>query len=114
MSEVKNNKLEKEGRARKYGRNLAAWVNYTISTIPECLRPNYKKNLMEELKTYSFKPRKENEKRNEGCVNELEDIQCVNITEPKHLAKLIKEGLHIKYQKETTRRIMKSLFEELK
>ena len=106
--------LKKEGRARKYGRNLAVWINYTIETIPDDSRQDYKKNLVNELKTYSFKPRKTYERRNEGCINELEHIKDVNINEPKHLAKLIKEGLHIKYQKETTRRIMESLLEMLK
>ena len=108
-----NNNLRREGRARKYGRNLAIWIVYTLETMPYNLRQDYQKNLVKELKTYSFKQRREWERRNEGCINELEHIENVDITNPEHLAKLIKEGLHIKYQKETTRRIMGSLLKRL-
>ena len=96
------------GRAKNYGKNLAVWVNYTIESMPE----DYKRKFIRELKKYSFEVRKKGEPRNSGCVYELEDI-IVDIENPKHLAKLIKESVHLMYQKGTASRVLDSLLENI-
>ena len=97
--------MEKETRAGKYGRFLAVWINYTLNTHDK----KYKERFLEELERYSFKPRKKDEPRHEGCVLELEDIAELDISNPKHLARLVKEGIHLMYQKSTSTRIFTSL-----
>jgi hypothetical protein len=100
-------------RAGKYGSNLAIWIEHTISTIPESQRKTYRTRFMNELKKYSFEPRKEGTPQNSGCINELEEISIVDLKNPEDLAKLVKEGMHLMYQKRTSFRAMKSLMEYL-
>jgi len=102
-----------ETRGGKYGRNLAIWVAHTFQTIPDEGRINYKKRFMEELRTYSLKPRKKGSPRNAGCAHELEGIEDVTINNPKEFARLVKEGIHLMYQKQTAARVLKSLLENL-
>lgn len=106
-----------ETRAGKYGRkNLAILVSFVINSLePEdsYKRREYKKELMRELKKYSFEPRKKGSPRNSGSNYELLGIYCIELRNPLHLAKLIKEGIHLMYQKQTARRMFTSLVDSL-
>jgi hypothetical protein len=99
----------KETRAGKYGRNLAIWINHTIEEMPEGKREDYRARFLTELKTYSFRPRKNGQPCNEGCVHELSDLAEIEISNPEHLAMLVKEGVHLMYQKETSARVFEAL-----
>ena len=101
----------KETRAGKYGRNLAIWIDFTIDTQPDDLKANYRARFLEELNTYSLKPRKNGQPPNEGCVHELSDLVNANINNPEQFARLIKEGIHLMYQKQTSARVLDSLQE---
>ncbi len=103
-----------ETRAGKYGRNLAVWIDFTIDTMPESSRNEYRARFLEELSTYSLKPRKNGQPRNEGCVHELSDLIDVEISNPEQFARLVKEGVHLMYQKQTSARVLASLQEYLK
>jgi hypothetical protein len=48
-----------------------------------------------------------------GCVQELAEIEEVDLNNPKHLAKLVKESIHLMYQKQTSKRALYSLLENL-
>ncbi len=102
-----------EGRGVKYGRFLAAWVNHTISTIPEAERDEYRAKFLEELETYSFEPKKRGSPENSGCVREIRDIDELDIGDPVCFAKTVKESIHIMYQKGTSSRVLKSFKEHL-
>jgi hypothetical protein len=104
----------KETRAGKYGRNLAIWIDFTIDTIPETEREKYRARFLDELSTYSLKPRKNGQPRNEGCVHELSGLVNIDISNPKQFARLVKEGVHLMYQKQTSARVLDSLQEYLK
>lgn len=97
-------------RAGKYGKYLAMWINFTIDSMPL----DYRTRFLSELRTYSFEPRKNGEAVNSGCVHELDDLADADITNPEHLAKIVKEGIHLMYQKQTARKVMGSLLEKLK
>ncbi len=99
----------KETRAAKYGRNLAVLVNYVISTIPAPKRAHYRSMFVTELANYSFEPRRKGEKPNSGCTYELRNIERCHISSPWDLAKLVKEGIHLMYQKGTAKRVIDSL-----
>ena len=101
--------MRQETRAGKYGRFLAVWIKYTTSQQD----PKYKLKFIKELKKYSFRPRKKGESRHEGCVLELEYLSDLDIQNPKHLAKLVKEGIHLMYQKKTSAKTLLSLLENL-
>jgi len=105
--------LVKEKRGAKYGRNLAMWINWTIDKLPKHIREDYKKEFLDEVKTYSFTPRKQGTPRNEGCVFELEGIISVNIENPNHLARLVKEILHERFSKTASQSIMKAILANL-
>lgn len=105
--------LMKEGRAAKYGRFYAALVDYTIQTIPEPKREGYRSRLVQELERFSFKPRRKGEPINEGCRWELEDMVECDIENPEHLGRLIKEGVHLMYVKDTARKVLGMLIEHL-
>lgn len=106
--------MTKQERQRKYGSCLGLWVYYTIQTLPKNKRKRYKSKFIKELKNYSFKTRRKGEPRNEGCVLELEDIiDTFEVKNPEHLARLVKETLHIFYNKSTAETIMNSLLEML-
>jgi hypothetical protein len=93
-------------RAGRYGKNIGVWIDYTINTLPEKQRRAYAKKFIEELKTYSTTPRKKGEPMNDGCVHELSDLSCVDVTNPEDLAKLVKENLHMMYQKRTSAKVL--------
>jgi len=99
----------KETRAGKYGRFLATLLDYVFDTMPS----DYKEDFVRELETYSFEPRKKGTPRGSGCVYELEDIDRIDVENPEDLAKLIKEGIHLMYQKQTAKKVMDSLLENL-
>ncbi len=103
----------KESRGGKYGRNLALWIDFTINQIPECQRENYRSRFIKELKEYSLIPRKEGAPVNAGCVHELSDLVDVDINNPEQFAKLVKESIHLMYQKQTSKRVLKGLYEGL-
>jgi hypothetical protein len=103
-----------ETRAGKYGRILARWIDYTINTLPESQRENYRLRFLGELNNYSLIPRKIGQPRNEGCVNELSDLVNVDIANPEDFARLVKEGIHLMYQKQTSARVLFALQEYLK
>ncbi len=102
-----------EGRGAKYGRFLAGWVRHTINTIPEPRREEYKERFIAELKKYSFEPRKKGEPMNSGCVRELDMYDDLDVEDPECLARTLKEGRHLNYQKGTSLRIVRSLLEHL-
>ncbi len=104
----------KKTRAGKYGRNLAIWIDFTIDTIPQDLRDDYRARFLEELSTYSLKPRRNGQPCNEGCVHELSDLAEIEISNPEQFARLVKEGVHLMYQKQTSARVLDSLQEYLK
>jgi len=99
-----------ETRGAKYGKNYAALLSFVLSHFDE----SYKKSFIDELMKYSFEPRKKNQPRNSGCVFELDGIGSIDMGNPRHLAKLVKEGLHIGYQKNTARRTHESLVSSLR
>jgi hypothetical protein len=98
-----------ETRAGKYGRNLSALIGYVIKTIPRSQRQDYRTRFIAELKEYSFEPRRNGQPRNSGCVHELEDIDEIDMRIPEDLARQIKEGIHLMYQKQTAAKVMSSL-----
>ena len=102
-----------ESRGAKYGRNLALLVVYVITSIDECEREIYREKFLEELRAYSLEPRKKGEPKNSGCTHELASLQTIRLNDPEHLAKLIKEGLHLMYQKGTAKRVLSSLLDNL-
>jgi hypothetical protein len=102
-----------ETRSGKYGRFLAQWVNETIAGQPAERQPSYLASFLTELATYSLTPRYAGQSRNEGCVKELEDIDILDLDNPAHLAKLVKEGFHLMYQKDTSRRVLESFNEHV-
>ena len=102
-----------ETRAGKYGRYLAGWVNHTIASIPKNQRKVYRARFIEELNKYSFKTRRNGQARNSGCVYELESVERSGVDNPEDLAKLVKEGIHLLYQKRTAAKVMGSLLDNL-
>jgi hypothetical protein len=102
-----------ETRVGRYGRNLAIWIEYTINTLPQQQRSIYTARFLKELKTYSFKSKRKEQPPNEGCVHELSDLICVDVKKPQELAKLVKESMHLLYQKETSARVLIALLEYL-
>jgi len=103
-----------ETRAARYGRNLGIWIDATINTFPDSERQDYRTKLIQEIESYSFKPKRKDEPPNSGCVRELEEIVNCNIQNPEHLGKLVKEGIHLMYQKGTSARVFSSLLDYLK
>lgn len=69
--------------------------------------------MIRELKKYSLEPRRKGEPRNSGCIYELEDIVNGEIKNPEHLARLIKEGMHLMYLKPTAARVLNALLENI-
>jgi hypothetical protein len=103
----------KETRAAKYGRNLAVWVNHTIHAIPAEKRTHYRSRFVQEIRKYSFEPKRKDAKPNSGCTYELRSIEHCNVSNPWDLAKLVKEGIHLMYQKNTAKRVIDSLLENI-
>ena len=100
---------KKETRAGKYGRNLALVLDYIL----EAKKESYRREFLKEIKNYSLEPRKEGSPKSSGCVNELENIENLDMNNPQHLARLVKEGIHLMYQKQTSKRVLDSLLENL-
>jgi len=103
-----------EGRVVKYGRFLATLVNILIKheSYPMTTQ-KYKARFIEELKTYSFEPRRKGEPKNLGCVWELKNINNLNLSNPEQFAKFIKEGIHLMYLKPTSKKVIESLVNNL-
>lgn len=91
-------------RAAHLGENYAALVRYVISKIPIDKQEDYKTKLVAELEKYSFIKN----------IRELENIALINVEVPEELAKFIKEDMNFYYQKETTKRILTGLLDNLK
>lgn len=101
-----------ESRSEKYGRFLAQLTDYLLLSLYDG-RKNERKIFLNELKNYSFKHKKKDESPNEGCLKELEYITKLDLNNPAHLAKLIKEGFHLMYQKRTSKKALDSLLKNL-
>jgi hypothetical protein len=100
-----------ETRAGRYGVYLSHWVDYTISQMA---KPKvYRLRFLEELKAYSFKKRKKGQKKHEGCIWEFANKKLIDIKNPEDLAKLVKEGIHLMYQKDTASKVLTALVSEL-
>jgi len=61
-----------------------------------------------------LKPRRNGQPRNEGCIHELSNLTKVEINNPKHFARLVKEGVYLMYQKQTSAKVLDALQEYLK
>ena len=89
-----------ETRAEKFGRSLA---NQTRAVLNSYLRKqalDYVDILMMEVSKYSFRKRKESEPAHEGCKWSLEDLERVDIYNPKENALFIKEAFDMTYNKD--------------
>ena len=103
--------LMKETRGARYGRALARFIHYSIENSD--LPIGYEERLVKEIRKYSLESRKKGEPSNSGCVRELEGIQELDFENPEHLAGLVKEGIHLMYQKQTAKRVLESLVSNL-
>ncbi len=74
---------------------------------------DYKSQFIKELKDHSLKRKARKDPANTGCVHELKDIEKIDIKNAKDLAKLIKERIHLMYQKDTAKRVLDALLENL-
>jgi hypothetical protein len=101
--------LMEETRTGKYGRNLAVLVSYVLESFSD----DYRRRFDCEMRRYSFKGRKRGERKNSRNDYELEGIEEVDIENPEHLARLLKEGMSLMYQKDTARRTLSALFSYL-
>lgn len=102
----------KETRAGKFGRNLAILLDWALNK-PYPVDAKYRKAFLSELQTYSFEPRKQGTPPGPGCIDELKGIDTINPKNPRHAAKVIKQGHHLMYQKSTSRKSLYSLLENL-
>jgi len=100
-----------ETRATKYGRFLAKMLNQFMHAIPTEYRWEYKTKFIQELKNYSFETRRKGSPINSGCVKELEQFGEYEHKNPELTARIIKEGIHLMYQKSTAKRVLESLLE---
>lgn len=103
-----------EGRFVKLGRFEAQLVCFVIDSISEVARRNYVTEFLREVEKYSVLPRKEGTPLNEGCVNELDGLENLNVYSPIELARLVKERLHTKYQKQSSKRERDSFLKYIK
>jgi len=102
----------KKDRGSNLGKCVAYILNYLISTLPENQRESYTHKLTDELKKYSFMPKKKSEQPNEGCVYELEDIITkFNPKDPTHPAKVCKEIAHWRYNKAAAASFLNSILD---
>ena len=100
----------KQNRGAELGKCIASCVNYLINTLPDAQRENYKDRFIDELKKYSFTPKRKDEPPNAGCIYELEDIvNKFDPQDPKHLAKVCKEIAHCRYNKAAAASILNSI-----
>ena len=103
--------LMKETRGGRYGRNLAVLLDYVLDSLPADKK--YRRAFLKELQNYCLEPRREGTPRNKRDCSELEGIAEVDVKDPRELARLVKEGIHLMYQKETARRVLCGLLERL-
>lgn len=103
-----------ETRSGKYGRFLGVFIsNYIKNFILLSKQESYKTLLVKELKGYSFESRQKGTPKNSGCIWELVDISDPDYQNPIHLAKTLREGIHLMYQKQTQKKVLDSLLSEL-
>lgn len=107
--------MVEETREEKYGRNCAASVNQIIKLAfcSEGYRQLYRERFVAELEEFSCETRKKGTPANSGCVRELDGVEEVDIKNPEQMARLIKEGIYLMYQKSTAKRVIGSLLENL-
>jgi hypothetical protein len=113
FNHIKVSMKGKETRFGKLGRFTATMVNYIIGTLPEEQRNEYKSRFIAELKTYSFKGKKKEEPKNEGCVYELEDLERLDMNNPEELARTVKEHAHGMFQKNNSKNYIVALLKDL-
>ena len=102
----------KKDRGANLGKCVAYIFNYLISTLPENQKENYRHRFIDELKKYSFVPKRRDEPPNAGCVYELEDIvNKFNPQDPKHFAKVCKEIAHWRYNKAAAASFLNSILD---
>lgn len=101
----------KETRGGRYGRLYAGLLNHVIDVLDADGR--YRRAFLDELQSYCLKPRKKGEPKNKGGVSELEDMAELDASNPRELARVVKEGIHLMYQKDTARRVLYSLLNNL-
>ena len=99
-----------ETRAGKYGRCLSN----VIIEITKRRKKGYYREFTKELSEYCLEGRKKGMPKNRGCTYELEDIDEIDLNDPRQFAKLIKEGIHLMYQKNTARKVLEALIESLR
>lgn len=104
--------MPKENRTERYGRALANWINFTIGSIPETEKTVYRQTVIEGLENFAVVPRKRGEPNGNSC--ELEGMEEIEIRNPENLVKIIREGIHLMYQKDIARRVVKATLQELK
>jgi len=102
-----------ESRFSRLGRYEAHLVYAFILQISETERANYVVAFFQEVKRYSDVPRRKGEPKNVGCVWELNDLDDFDLMNPGHLAKLVKEIWHTKYQKQNAKRERTAFLTEL-
>ena len=107
--------MEGEGRGETFGRHMADVVEQQLELLPYSRKDKklYLEILISELEKYSFKPRKVGEPVNDGCVWELDRREPTDIWDPVSYAVYLREDRHLGYQKETSKRIMDALLEDL-
>ncbi len=98
-----------ETRAGKYGRNLAVLISYVLREFDG----DYIRRFNSEIRRYSLKGRKRSERKNSRKDYELNGIEEVDIENPEHLARLVKEGISLMYQKDTAKRTLSAFFSSL-
>ena len=93
--------LMKETKAGKYGRNLAIIIKYAIKgAIPKRARKQYREAIAQEISNWRF-------------ADEFSDIDEMDITNPRHVGKLIKQGANLMYNKNTGKNALDALLKEM-
>lgn len=105
--------IRPESRGKKYGRNYSVLVNYIFESIPEDKRDEYKKDFFKEFGNLSLEKRKKGDPVNSGCVHELDGLETIDLNDPLDLAKLVKESIHLMYQKDTAKRVLDGFLDNL-
>jgi len=93
----------KETRSGKYGKFYGRLLNKIIDLLPESQKEDYRERLLTELKRYDPSVK----------IKELDDVNKLDIDFPEHLARLVKEGLHLMYQAQTSCRALEFILIEL-
>jgi len=101
-----------EGRFTKLGRFEAELLCFAISKTIE-KKEEYISRFIKELSTYSEKPKKKGEGINSGCVWELNGLKTLNFYNPEEVARVVKERLHTKYQKHSSKNEKESFLRQI-